>query len=610
MALQETRRKEAERRRELLAKAEEAIAQKDLELEKKSSEINRLKQSVLQDSGRAQSLSVELQRSEELSNELQEKLNDYKKQLQQVQKEISSMREEERGLKQRLCDVEKAKRQLQTDVANRERTIQSLRLEQSSHRSEQTQQLYQNACKELETKNQVMENMRLALSEQEETQEQMERAMEEKDSRVQQLSNEVEKLKSLLMRRDAPTDGSSTELRAARDEAAQAQENLRASAEKHRVDRKAWMDEKLSLIAQAKDAEERRNQDMRRFTEDRDKYQRQQSQVESLSLQLKQKDQALEQWRRERDSLVAALEVQLQKLLSSQTEKDQLIQELQQKSNQPPAEVGGGVAVAELQAALSEREQDIHRLREELQSAQQQIKGRASQTQSPESEALVRKSRGRRKTRTSVISQSSESCPSVLDSSEISTENGRTSRFPRPELEISFSPLQPNRMALRRQGEEGAVTVKITRQPRKRKSHEMEKDEVEAENRRNTRTRATPKSATQPDEKSNARHDSQSSLRGRKEGALQKIGDFLQSSPTLLGCKAKKMMSLVSGRDVDPSGSASSSTRANKNKRKLYRPEISAPMDMPPHPILSREPEEKESDHQIIKRCLRSRVVK
>ena len=73
------------------------------------------------------------------------------------------------------------------------------------------------------------------------------------------------------------------------------------------------------------------------------------------------------------------------------------------------------------------------------------------------------------------VPQSSAGFPSVLDASEISTENGRTSRFPRPELEISFSPLQPNRMALRRQGEESAVTVKITRSTRKRKSGEMEK---------------------------------------------------------------------------------------------------------------------------------------
>lgn len=34
-------------------------------------------------------------------------------------------------------------------------------------------------------------------------------------------------------------------------------------------------------------------------------------------------------------------------------------------------------------------------------------------------------------------------------------------------------------------------------------------------------------------------HDSQSSLRGKKEGKLQKIGDFLNSSPTFLGSKGE-----------------------------------------------------------------------
>ncbi|XP_055083322.1 kinesin-like protein KIF20B [Periophthalmus magnuspinnatus] len=630
-AVQETRRKEVERRRELLAKAEEAIAQKDAELEKKSMEITRLKQSSQQDVDRVQSLSTELRRREEHGNELQEKLADYKKQIQQVQKEISSMREEERGLKQRLSDLEKSKKQLQTDLANRDRTILNLKMEQSSHsKSDQTQELYQNASKELEAKNQIIENMRLALSEQEETQEQMEHVMEEKDHRVQELTNEVDKLKNLLLRKEGPSghqpDNSSHELRVAKEEATQSQENLRVCLEKHRTERKAWMEEKLSLIGQAKDAEDRRNQDMRRFAEDREKYQRQQSQVESLSSQLSQKEQTMEQWRKDRDTLVSALEVQLQKLLSSQAQKDKLIQELQQSTPQAPPEAGDGVSVAELQAALSEREAEIHRLKEELQAAQTQGDNKQiKSSESPESEALVRKSRGRRDTRTSVISQSSASCPSVLDSSEISTDNGRTSRFPKPELEISFSPLQPNRMALRRQGEESAVTVKITRSARKRKSNEMDKnhifrrskrratlqEEVEAENRRNTRTKVTPKLTPHQEEKPSAygRHDSQSSLRSRKEGTLQKIGDFLQSSPTLLGSKAKKMMGLVSGRDMDPSGS-SPSLRGKKKKRNLYRPEISSPMDMPPHPIISREPEEKESDHQIIKRCLRSRVVK
>ena len=50
---------------------------------------------------------------------------------------------------------------------------------------------------------------------------------------------------------------------------------------------------------------------------------------------------------------------------------------------------------------------------------------------------------------------------------------------------------------------------------------------------------------------------------------------------------AKKMMSLVGGRgDAESAASSSSlSLRAKKNKRKLYRPEISSPMDMPSHPV-------------------------
>ncbi|CAL9687420.1 unnamed protein product [Knipowitschia caucasica] len=617
-AVQETRRKEAERRRELLAKAEEAIAHKDAELDKKNAEISRLKLSSQQDVDKVKSLSTELQRREEHSNELQEKMADYKKQLQQVQKEISSMREEERSLKQRLNDLDKSKKQLQSDLATKERTIASLKMEQSSNKSEQ---LHQNTCKELEAKAQVMEQMRLALSEQEETQEQMERVMEQKDKHMQELTTELEKVKAMLLRREAPSsspaqESSSTDLRAARREASQAQLQLQSFTEKHRSERKTWMEEKLSLIAQAKEAEERRNQDMRRFAEDRDKFHRQQTAVESLSSQLTQKEQTMEQWRKERDTLVSALEVQLQKLLSSQAQKEKLIQELQQKIPQPPAETDDG-GVAELQAILSEREAEIVKLKEELQSTQDARKIKSSE--SPKSEAPVRKSRSKREPRTSVISQSSAGCPSVLDSSEISTENGRTSRFPKPELEISFSPLQPNRMALRRQGEESGVTVKITRSARKRKSNEMDKNnffrrskrratmqEVEAENRRNTRNRTPAKQPPLKEEKASpyGRHDSQSSVRGKKEGTLHKIGDFLQSSPTLLGSKAKKMMGLVSGRDLDPSGSSPSSLRA-KNKRKPYRPEISAPMDMPPHPILSRDPEE--GDPQM-KRCLRSRV--
>lgn len=47
----------------------------------------------------------------------------------------------------------------------------------------------------------------------------------------------------------------------------------------------------------------------------------------------------MESWRKERDALVSALEVQLQKLLTSQAEKDRLIQQLRCNEGQPPPEV-------------------------------------------------------------------------------------------------------------------------------------------------------------------------------------------------------------------------------------------------------------------------------
>lgn len=55
----------------------------------------------------------------------------------------------------------------------------------------------------------------------------------------------------------------------------------------------------------------------------------------------------------------------------------------------------------------------------------------------------------------------------------MSTENNQTTRFPKPELEIQFTPLQPNKMAVKHPGCTLPVTVKISK-ARKRKSNEME----------------------------------------------------------------------------------------------------------------------------------------
>uniref|UniRef100_A0AAQ4R9N2 Kinesin family member 20Ba n=1 Tax=Gasterosteus aculeatus aculeatus TaxID=481459 RepID=A0AAQ4R9N2_GASAC len=568
----------------------------------------------------------EQDQAEKLKAELEETNSSSSAAKEDLKRLNSDLQTEIASLKLKLCNMEETRCKTEAQLASSEF---EKALKENNKRMEE--KLAEAAKVSAELQEKLLEKAAEAASLQKRLDKAQEQREEEEMQAVQEARRrEVEKLKGILLQQDRrgnathlEVDTPSDDLKLAKQETAQVQESLKLCAEKHQAERKKWLEEKLSLIGQAKEAEDKRNQEMRKFAENRERHARQQSQLESTSSQLAEKEQTMEKWRKERDALVAALEVQLQKLLSSQAEKDKLIQQLRQNDKQPPQEcdgAGDGVRVAELQAALCEREAQILRLKEELQAfaatqdAGTQIESHASPAAlvgKPQCDTINRKSGGRRETRASVSSQGSAGFPSVLESSEISTENGRTSRFPRPEMEISFSPLQPNRMALRRQGEESAVTIKITRSARKRKSGEMEKEEMEAENKRNTRTKLTPKLTPHQEERSSpaGRHDSKSSIRSRKEGTLQKIGDFLQGSPTLLGSKAKKMMSLVSGRG-DAASSSSLSLRAKKNKKKLYRPEISSPMDMPPHPIISREPEEKESDHHIIKRRLRSRLVK
>ncbi|KAG9345984.1 hypothetical protein JZ751_007799 [Albula glossodonta] len=342
----------------------------------------------------------------------------------------------------------------------------------------------------------------------------LEKRLADKDSAVGALQKSLEETKNRLEEME-----SASLQEARRREAERRRELLRTAEEaialkdaelsnvKYQADKKKWLEEKLLLIRQVKEAEERRNQDMKKYADDRMHHNKLQTEVESLSKQLLEKDNDLLKWRQERDSLVAALEIQMKKLASSNMEKDQKLKELQsQNSNSVPQEM------------------------------------------------------------------------SVLDSSDLSTENGRPSRFPKPELEIQFTPLQPNKMCVKQQGGDTAVTVKITRSGRKRKSAEMEKSP-------GTLSKRTD----------HMRHEhSQSSLRSKKDGTLQKIGDFIQSSPTLLGSKAKKIIGFVSAKSPEPEGNTTISLKPKKSKRKLYKTEISSPLDIPSHPIIGLDQEEKE----------------
>ncbi|XP_042629912.1 kinesin-like protein KIF20B isoform X3 [Cyprinus carpio] len=617
-AVQEARRREAERRRELLAVAEEAIAQKDAELQKRQDEINR---------------------REDDSSDLREKLCDSKKQIQQVQKEISSMRDAEKSLRMKLSDLEKTKAHLQNEINNRDRTISQLKAKQSSEsKSDENLLLYQKACKDLQERERVIEDMRLALTEQEETQTELELELDNREAQINELTQDLMSLREMLPKQKNRRDSRSIsdDVLQARQQTAQAQESLKLASEKHQAERRKWMEEKLALIGQAKEAEERRNQDMRRFADDRERHARQQAEKESLATRLAAREEEMESWRKERDTLVSALEVQLKKLVMSNAEKDQQIKILQSRNtSQAPEsqEVTEDSRTEALQAELVAKEAEIQKLKEQhCVSVIDTSLRRNSSTQTMEAELSDMKPlntstlKHTSRTRGSVTSQSSSgSCPLVLDSSEISTETGKRSRFPRPELEISFSPLQPDRFALKRQGEDSAITVKISRPTRKRKSGEMEKrkggrssvvkkktfsepspkDGVESENIRNTRSRMTPRLPPHQEEPS---YSQESNQKGRKDKTMQKIGDFLQGSPTFLGSKAKRIMGLMSGKSPD-GGAMSLKIKSKRDRRKQDRPDISSPMDIPANQIIGRNPEEKESEN-LIKKRLRTRTMK
>ncbi|XP_056624550.1 kinesin-like protein KIF20B isoform X2 [Triplophysa dalaica] len=611
-AVQEARRREVERRRELLAVAEEAIAQKDAELQKRQEEINRLKEEIKTSEQKVNNLTVDLRRKDDDSSDLREKVCDSKKQIQQVQKEISSMRDAEKSLRLKLSDMEKIKSQLQNEVSSRDRVIQQLRTEQSSNsKSDENLLLHQKACKDLQERERVIEDMRLALTEQEETQTQLDLELENREAQIIELTEELAWMKEVIPDQKNSRDSRSTpnDILQAKRELAHAQESLQLANEKHLAERKKWMEEKLVLIGQAKEAEERRNQDMRRYADDRERHVRQQSQMESLAAQLSARENEMEGWRKERDALVSALEVQLKKLILANAEKDKQIQILQSTNTSQTPEVTEDSQVEALQAELDAKDAEIQRLKEEPRvNVTESSMPRHSSTQTIEAEFNDIKplnSSTLKHTRGSVTSQSSTgSCPLVLDSSVISTETGRRSRFPRPEMEISFSPLQPDRFDLKRQGEDSAVTVKIPR-TRKRKSGEMVKDGVESENIRNTRSRNTPRLMPHQEEPSYSQ-ESNSGHKGKKDKTLQKIGDFLHGSPTFLGSKAKRIMGLMSGKSPDGGGA---SLKIKRSRQKHDRPDISSPMDIHAHQIIGRNPEVKESE-SLIKKRLRTRTVK
>ncbi|NXO16441.1 KI20B protein, partial [Oriolus oriolus] len=555
--------------------------------------IELVRKDLSESSALVQSLKRDLQRKEEEYTDLKEKFSDAKKQIQQVQKEVCTMQTQEKSLRKQVHELEKTKKQLSEELEFKQRTILQLKQEQlNKEKLEEISKQYEKTHKDLCAKEKIIEDMRLTLEEQEQTQIEQDQVLEAKLEETNRLVLELEawKQKYRELNNQCNSDWqqqmSKNEEKTINEneELIKLQKELKENEAKYQTDRKKWLEEKMGLINQVKEAENHRNREMRKFVEDREHHVKQQAEIERLAAQLVEKDSNLQKWREERDELVEALEVQLKTLASSTIQKDKEIEELKQ-------------------AALTASEKQINHAN--LQSL--------AEVPLPEE--------GQDKIDQSVNKEDHSEI--VLDSTEVSTEDGKTSRFPKPEMEIQFTPLQPHKMEVKHQGSTSPVTVKMLKPRRKRKSVEMNEDFVKSENKRN----AKPAMADSPStsnkkmmstaqslgkEYSLRRQESSLSKKSakKKDGTLQKIGDFFQSSPIIIHSKAKKLIETISSpKSAEPENVKENELKPKRAKRKLYSTDISCPLDIPGSSVLVEE-KKKESDHLIIKRRLRSRIVK
>ncbi|KYO42334.1 kinesin-like protein KIF20B isoform C [Alligator mississippiensis] len=642
-----------------LKTTEQSLQEKERENERKKEAAEQLSKDLSESSSVIQHLNIDLQRKDEEYADLKEKLADAKKQIQQVQKEVCTMRSEENCLRNKVNELEKTKNQLGDELDIKQRTIQQLKEQSNNEKMEEILKQYDNACKDLCAKKKIIEDMRLTLKEQEETQMEQDQVLEAKLEENERLVSELEEWKQKYKELEKQSSGNKQQIISkhkeesidVRGEQIKLQERLEESEEKYKADRKKWLEEKMGLITQVKEAENHRNREMRRFAEDRERYVKQQTEMERLTAQLAEKDNNLQKWREERDQLVKALEVQLKTLPFSNVQKDKEIEELKQTTLK-----GSGkeyeIVIEQLRRELAERDNLINELKqttchENPKSARVPLlpKQRLSKTDES-SHNQQKKEENNRVTGQCVPVKENEvkgksllHCPSnasslneiedhsdtVLDSSEVSTENGQTSRFPKPEMEIQFTPLQPNKMEVKHQGSALPVTVKMSKTRRKRKSDEMDEDSVKHVNKKNTtsmtnnRLPITSNSATINKMKVSFRKEyplrnqqSTSSMKStrKKDGTLQKLGDFLQSSPIIIHSKAKKLIETISSpKSAQVENHKENQPKPKRTKRRLYSAAISSPLNIPGHLIVM-DQKEKESDHLIMKRRLRTKTAK
>ncbi|KAK9400693.1 kinesin-like KIF20B [Crotalus adamanteus] len=678
---------------ESLLKVEVVDLKRLNEVERKKREESKqvtkqLKEQLLKSTDLSSRLQAEIQQKDEEYADLKEKLADTKKQIEQVQKQVSTMRAEEKLLRSKVNELEKTKGQLTEELDLKQRTIQQFKKDDLSKKLEDLSQQYQKSCEDVRCKEKIIEDMRLTLEEQEQTQSEQEQmlqaTLEENEKCKAELKewdkryHELKEQKNDLRSQDI-NGGHEKNTNLLHEQLKQSQEKLEECKELHETDRRKWLAEKTLLITQAKEAETLRNKEIKKFAGDKEYYAKQLTEAEKL---VAEKDHDLQRWRVERDKLVAALEIQLSSLISSNVQKDKEIEELKKMilkssgkehktipeglrddDSKELIEIGcknvvtavltisNGAEKTQVEESSNSKQVQQHALsscdkNDPMPGPQMwdpSFADRCSLAASSQPETVISEHAARLRIlkekqanlsncnttgNGSLLQQSSkvssgdnilDQPDAVLDSYEVSSESEQISRFPKPEMEIQFSPLQPNKMEVKHQGSPSTVTLKVPR-TRKRKSCTMDEDSLENENEKNVKLPANmnvwsdslrrqgkktapPNPSVRKNYSLRNKHASNIKSTASPGGTLQKFGNLLQNSPTIIQTKAKKLMATIkSPKSTDEETVTKNDDKPKKAKRKLHSVNISNPVEFSGHVIVE---DQKESDHEIIKRRLR-----
>ncbi|XP_059756016.1 kinesin-like protein KIF20B isoform X3 [Balaenoptera ricei] len=267
-----------------LQDAKHSLQLKEEENETNWQETEKLKEELSASAALTQNLKADLQKKEEDYAELKEKLADAKKQIEQVQKEVSVMRDEEKLLRIKINELEKKKNQCSQELDMKQRTIQQLKEQLSNQKVEEAIQQYERVCKDLSVKEKIIEDMRMTLEEQEQTQVEQDQVLEAKLKETERLATELEKWKEKC--KDLETKSNQRSKKELEDDTdilniklSKLQDELQESEQKYKADRKKWLEENMMLLTQAKEAENLRNKEMKKYAEDREHCLKQQNEM-------------------------------------------------------------------------------------------------------------------------------------------------------------------------------------------------------------------------------------------------------------------------------------------------------------------------------------------